>query len=168
MNIGIALFALIAIGFLSNVSAIAGGEMGKLNDLIDSTLVIGKSTADQMRQFSDGRGLSVASTWRGYKVVHFGGEYRTSEGNFPYQLVDGNAVLSGFSLILYKEFPGQKVASINNLKHSLRPECGDWKSATRLFESTLMVEVGDVKCMIMEGAEVPPGQVMVSVTPRSS
>lgn len=60
-----------------------------------------------------------------------------------------DAVLIGYNMILWKDMPGGKLASMENLKASLAQECGNWTNAVRITPDLLQVKNGDMECTII-------------------
>jgi len=96
---------------------------------LERALIVGKSTKQNYRAFSDAGGLENREqvTWRGYQVLSVRGWFSRE-----------NELLSGFEVVLINGAFGQKLPSIDNLKASLKDECGTtW---TRVRDGTLTNE----------------------------
>jgi hypothetical protein len=100
------------------VAATAARE-SNLN-LLEKSLLLRVSTISDLQAAKDAGGLEnkELSQWLGYRVLALNTSY------------DASGKLESVVLTLSKDWPGSKLASINNLKESLSELCGvDWLRA---------------------------------------
>lgn len=105
-------------------------------NLLERALILGTSTKADFTAFEDAGGLENRNQtqWRGYKVKMLGATFEGGK-------------LATVNLTLPKAWPGAKLASNDNLRNAMQPECGDnWQ---RDFEQLNAIVDGKLRCRIL-------------------
>lgn len=114
-----------------------GPNINLVDNKLENSLKIGKSTKIDFQKFRDQGGLDndSQSKWRGYQV----GSVIVSYAN--------NNKIDSFKIGLKKSWFGAKLASADNLRSSLKGECGsDWRFDGDQYHA----KINQAECIIWE------------------
>lgn len=126
------LMAIVVVAIMAYpVSQFFGISFSFSDNVLEKALRVGVSERASFEVFVEKGGLTYESSWLGYGVKEITPRY------YP------NGKLGMIDIVLWKDALKKKMASIDNLKSSLKTECGStWQVNTTYYEA----EKGDVKC----------------------